>query len=146
MDELLCTEGLGELASGTVLRCRSPTGNPFGCLCREGDLSPLCCRATLLNVMTQSTSSPANTVDWVKWTDTRMLLGRFNDMADLTNDGGFRLLLFTALEANFLVGVLLIASAFWSKIWAAVEGWEQFALSLKDLGVIVPAKQGNELP
>lgn len=84
IDELLGIEGLGEFARGTIFRCRSPTGNPLDCLCREGDLSPLCCRATLLKVITQSTSSPANTVDWVKWTDTRILLGRFPDMVGVT--------------------------------------------------------------
>jgi len=129
MDEVLGTDGLGEFVRGTILRCRSPTGNPLGCLCREGDLSPLSCRATLLKVITQSTSSPANTVDWVKRTETRILLGRFPDMADLA---------MAAIDAfNYcrrfrIFGcVSLVASAFWSRIWVAVEDWEQVVLSLK---------------
>jgi len=75
--------GVGEgRGRGAFARCRSPRAYPFWCRDREGRPSLNCCRATFLNVMTHSRSSPAYTVPCVNWTETRMLLAEFLDIAD----------------------------------------------------------------
>jgi hypothetical protein len=73
--------GLVAAVNGAIFRCRSPT--PFCWTARDGDRSASALRATFLKVMIHSTSSPANTVDWANWIETRMFEGGFEDMVGM---------------------------------------------------------------